>query len=105
MSANNQKKNIDWMKTIQFAIFCIACVGGIIIWYYGQQSQYSEQLETKYVTKAELQLVQQELNSVDKSVKKMDQDISEKLNKMEQTNREIVDLITDIRLTLARITD
>jgi hypothetical protein len=94
MTTNRPKKTADWhnwMRLTQFIIFCVSCVAAVIIWHYSLQSQQSEMLETKYVTKTELALIEQKLNSVETS-----------LNKLEKTNREVVNLITDIRLALAR---
>ena len=47
MTTNRQKKSIDWMRVTQFIIFCICCIGGMFLWYYGQQSRLSETLEAK----------------------------------------------------------
>ena len=105
MTTNRQKKSIDWMRLTQFIIFCVCCVGGVFLWYYGQQSKLSETLEAKYVTKTEILLIEQKLDVLENSLQEFKNDFSNKLDSMEDTNNEVVDLITDIRLTLARISN
>jgi len=105
MTTNRQKKSIDWMRLTQFIIFCVCCVGGMFLWYYGQQAQLSEAFEAKYVTKTEILLIEQKLDVLENSLQEFKNDFSNKLDSMEDTNNEVVDLITDIRLTLARISN
>ena len=105
MTTNRQKKTIDWMRLTQFIIFCVSCVGAMFLWYYGQQADLSESLEAKYVTKTEIRLIEQKLDVLERSLQEFKNDFSNKLDSMEDTNNEVVDLITDIRLTLARISN
>ena len=102
METKSTKKN-DWQPMIKLAIFCITCVLSITIWYFGHHEDISQKIESKYVTKTELELVIQKLDSVENSLKEVKKEFTDKLNALEDTNNEIADLITDIRLTLAGI--
>jgi len=73
------------------------------IWYFGHHADINEKIESKYVTKTQLELVSQKLDSVEISLKEIKTEFTGKLNALEATNNEIADLITDIRLTLAGI--
>jgi gamma-glutamylcysteine synthetase len=86
MDTKSTKKN-DPYSMMKFTMFCVTCV----------------LTESKYVTKTELELVTQKLDSVENSSKDMKTEFTDKLNALEDTNNEIADLITDIRLTLAGI--
>jgi len=96
-------KNNDLYSTIKLAVFCATCVLSIVIWYFGHHEDLTEKIELKYVTKTELELVAQKLDSVENSLKEIKMEFTGKLNELEETNNEIADLITDIRLTLAGI--
>jgi hypothetical protein len=102
MAANRTKNSYDWMRITQFIIFCASCIIAVIFWYYAQQERTSEKIEGRYATKTELQLIDQKLDSVETSLKEMKIEFSDKLKDMENTNNTIIDLVTDIRLTLAR---
>ena len=102
MDTKSTKKN-DPYSMMKFAIFCVTCVLSITIWYFGHQDDITEKIESKYVTKIELELVAQKLDSVENSLKDIKKEFTDKLNALEETNNEIADLITDIRLTLAGI--
>ena len=88
---------------LKFAALCITCVLSMTIWYFGHHADINEKIELKYVTKTELELVTQKLDSVENSLKDIKMEFTGKLNALEETNNEIADLITDIRLTLAGI--
>ena len=88
---------------IKLSVFCVTCVLSVIIWYFGHHENINEKIELKYVTKTELELVVQKLDSVENSLKEVKKEFTDKLNELEETNNEIADLITDIRLTLAGI--
>ena len=60
-------------------------------------------MEYANIQKTELELVVQKLDSVEDSLKEIKIEFTGKLNELEETNNEIADLITDIRLTLAGI--
>jgi len=96
-------KNNDLYSTIKLAVFCATCVLSIVIWYFGHHEDLTEKIELKYVTKTELELVAQKLDSVEDSLKEIKIEFTGKLNELEETNNEIADLLTDIRLTLAGI--
>ena len=93
----------DWLRLTQFAIFCISCVLAIVLWYFAQQGAMSDSIEKKYVSKTELQIVAQRMGMLETTIKEMKGDFSQKLMKVEESNEEILDLVTDIRLSLAGI--
>jgi len=102
MDTKSTKKN-DPYSMMKFTMFCVTCVLTVTIWYFGHQDDITEKIESKYVTKIELELVTQKLDSVEDSLKDIKKEFTDKLNALEETNNEIADLITDIRLTLAGI--
>lgn len=101
MDTNNQKKPLDWMKLAQFVIFSISCVAAIIIWFYAQQDDTTDRIAANYVSKYELQLIQKEVEILRLELRDFKTSFSNQINKMESANDSILDLITDIRLTLA----
>jgi hypothetical protein len=102
MPTNRIKNSTNWMRITQFVVFCISCVLAVVIWYYSQQEKTTNIVANTYVSKTELELVKQKLDSVEENLKEMKQEFSEKLVKVEETNDAIIELVTDIRLTLAR---
>lgn len=101
MATNRNKNPFDWMKTVQFIIFCLSCVVGVVMWYYAQQDQLQQELADRYVSKYEQQLLIQRLDNLEDTIRNFKVDVGSRIQKMESTNEEIIDLITDIRLTLA----
>ena len=101
MDGKSLKKN-DWMTTLQIAAICVSVTISATLWYFSQQNTMVEKIESKYVSKVELELISQKLNSAETSLKELKSDFTDKLKMLEETNNEIVELITDIRLTLAR---
>tara|TARA_Y100000034_G_scaffold99182_1_gene121736 strand:- start:376 stop:690 length:315 start_codon:yes stop_codon:yes gene_type:complete len=99
----SKKSGTDWMRNAQFAIFCISCIVGVMLWYFAQQNSLSDRINVTYVSKTELQLVNQRLEVLEESIKNLKNDFNYRLQKMEDTNNEIIDLVTDIRLTLASL--
>ena len=91
------------MRNAQFAIFCISCIVGVMLWYFAQQNSLSDRINVTYVSKTELQLVNQRLEVLEESIKNLKNDFNYRLQNMEDTNNEIIDLVTDIRLTLASL--
>jgi len=71
------------------------------MWYYSQQNQLQQNLADKYVSKYEQQLLIQRLDNLEDTIRNFKVDVGQRIEKMESTNEEIIDLITDIRLTLA----
>jgi len=96
------KNSNDWMRISQFIIFGVTCVVAVIVWYYSQQSQIESEIASKYVSKTELMLIVQKISSLEASTNAFKDDMSEKLDDIEATNDELIKLITDIRLTMAR---
>jgi len=103
MTANGTKKSVDWVNIAKFIIFFATCLASVFIWYYSQQANISNDIALTYVSKTELQLVIQKLDILEDSLKEFKNDFSSQLNSLENTNNEIAGLVTDIRLTLARI--
>ncbi len=101
MATNRNKNPFDWMKTTQFIIFCLSCVIGVVMWYYTSQDQLQQNMADKYVSKYEQQLLIQRIDNLEDTIRNFKVDVGNRIEKMESTNEEIIDLITDIRLTLA----
>ena len=101
MTTNRNKNPFDWMKTTQFIIFCLSCVIGVVMWYYTSQDQLQQNMADKYVSKYEQQLLIQRIDNLEDTIRNFKVDVGQRIEKMESTNAEIIDLITDIRLTLA----
>jgi hypothetical protein len=74
-----------------------------MLWYFAQQNSLSDRINVTYVSKTELQLVNQRLEVLEDSIKNLKNDFNYRLQKMEDTNNEIISLVTDIRLTLASL--
>ena len=89
------------MKTTQFIIFCLSCVIGVVMWYYTSQDKLEQNMADKYVSKYEQQLLIQRIGNLEDTIRNFKVDVGNRIEKMESTNEEIIDLITDIRLTLA----
>tara|TARA_R100001510_G_C7520604_1_gene116268 strand:- start:19 stop:339 length:321 start_codon:yes stop_codon:yes gene_type:complete len=101
MSTNNPKNSLDWMKTTQFVIFCISCIAGVVIWFFAQQDKTSYEISQNYATKFEMQLMQKELEILNLEMRDFKLNFNSQIAKMEEANDSILELITDIRLTLA----
>ena len=101
MSTNNPKNSLDWMKTTQFVIFCISCIAGVIIWFFAQQDKTTYEISQNYATKFEMQLMQKELEILKLEMRDFKLNFNSQISKMEESNDSILELITDIRLTLA----
>ena len=71
------------------------------MWYYAQQDKLERDLADKYVSKYEQQLLTQRIDNLEDTIRNFKIDVGSRISKMERTNEEIIDLITDIRLTLA----
>ena len=92
---------MDWMKTTQFVIFCVSCVAAVVIWFYAQQDKTSMQILQNYATKFEMQLIQKEIEILKLEMRDFKSNFNTQINKMEEANDSILELVTDIRLTLA----
>ena len=92
---------MDWMKTTQFVIFCVSCVAAVVIWFYAQQDKTSMQISQNYATKFEMQLIQKEIEILKLEMRDFKSNFNTQINKMEDANDSILELITDIRLTMA----
>ena len=104
MGSNSPKKDkfpMDWMKLTQFIIFCVSCIAGVMIWFFAQQDKTSIQISQNYVTKYEMQLIQKEVEILKLELRDFKSNFTTQIDKMEEANDSILELITDIRLTLA----
>jgi len=101
MATNRNKNPFDWMKTTQFIIFCLSCVIGVVMWYYTSQDKLEQNMADKYVSKYEQQLLIQRIDNLEDTIRNFKVDVGQRIEKMESTNEDIIELITDIRLTLA----
>ena len=89
------------MKTTQFVIFCISCVAAVVIWFFAQQDKASLQISQNYATKFEMQLIQKEIEILKLEMRDFKTNFNTQIDKMEEANDSIVNLITEIRLTMA----
>jgi hypothetical protein len=101
METKNQKKPLEWMKITQFVIFCISCIAGVMIWFFAQQDKTTYEISQNYATKFEVQLMQKELEILKLEMRDFKLNFNSQIAKMEDSNDSILELITDIRLTLA----
>ena len=101
MTTNDQKKPLNWIKLAQFIIFSISCLVGVMIWFFAQQDKTSYEISQNYVSKFELQLIQKEVEIINLELRDFKTNFSAQIDKMEASNDSILELITDIRLTLA----
>ena len=101
METKNQKKPLEWMKITQFVIFCISCIAGVMIWFFAQQDKTTYEISQNYATKFEMQLMQKELEILKLEMRDFKLNFNSQIAKREDSNDSILELITDIRLTLA----
>ena len=73
------------------------------MWYYASQDQLQQNMADRYVTKYEQQLLIQKIDNLEDTIGNFKIDVGQRIEKIESTNEEIIDLITDVRLTLASI--
>mgnify|MGYP007004761689 FL=1 len=72
-----------------------------MIWFFAQQDKTSYEISQNYVSKFELQLIQKEVEIINLELRDFKNNFSAQIDKMESSNDSILELITDIRLTLA----
>ena len=101
MSTKTPEKTHEWMKISKFIIFCISCVAAVVIWLFAQQDKTSYEISQNYVSKYELRLLEREVEILRLELRDFKSSFNSKLDKMESSNDAILNLITDIRLTLA----
>ena len=92
---------MDWMKITQFVIFCVSCVAAVIILFYDQQDKTNYEISQNYATKFEIQLIQKEVEILKLEMRDFKANCNSQIAKMEEANDSILELITDIRLTMA----
>ena len=71
------------------------------MWYYTSQDKLEQNMADKYVSKYEQQLLIQRIDNLEDTIRNFKVDVGQRIEKMESTNEDIIELITDIRLTLA----
>jgi len=101
MSTNNPKISLEWMKIAKFIIFCASCIAAVMIWFFAQQDKTSYEISQNYVNKYEMHLVQKEIEILKLEMRDFKLNFNNQIAKMEDSNDSILELITDIRLTLA----
>ena len=74
---------------------------GVVMWYYTSQDKLEQNMADKYVSKYEQQLLIQRIDNLEDTIRNFKVDVGQRIEKMESTNEDIIELITDIRLTLA----
>jgi hypothetical protein len=92
---------MDWMKTTQFVIFCVSCIAAVMIWFFAQQDKTNYEIAQNYVSKYELRLIQKEVEILKLEMRDFKTNFNTQIAKMEEANDSILELITDIRLTMA----
>ena len=101
MSTNNPKISSDWLKLAKFVILCVSCVATVMIWFFAQQDKTNYEIAQNYVSKYELQLIQKEVEILKLEMRDFKSNFNTQIAKMETANDSILELITDIRLTMA----
>tara|TARA_R100000008_G_C3512753_1_gene129692 strand:+ start:107 stop:427 length:321 start_codon:yes stop_codon:yes gene_type:complete len=101
MSTNNPKNSSDWIKLGKFIILCISCVTAVMIWFFAQQDKESYKIAQNYASKFEIQLIQKEVEILKLEMRDFKANFNSQISKMEEANDSILELITDIRLTMA----
>ena len=89
------------MKIAKFIIFCASCIAAVMIWFFAQQDKTSYEISQNYVNKYEMHLVQKEIEILKLEMRDFKLNFNNQIAKMEDSNDSILELITDIRLTLA----
>ena len=89
------------MNIIKFVLFCISCIAAVMIWFFAQQDKTSYEISQNYVNKYEMHLVQKEIEILKLEMRDFKLNFNNQIAKMEEANDSILELITDIRLTLA----
>ena len=101
METKNQKNPLEWMKIAKFIIFCMSCIAAVMIWFFAQQDKANYDISQNYVNKYEMHLVQKEIEILKLEMRDFKLNFNNQIAKMEEANDSILELITDIRLTLA----
>ena len=101
MSTNNPKNSLDWMNLTKFIIFCVSCVAAVMIWFFAQQDKISNEISQNYASKFEIQLIQKDVEILKLEMRDFKSNFNTQIAKMEEANDSILELITDIRLTMA----
>tara|TARA_R110000782_G_scaffold259160_1_gene349398 strand:- start:586 stop:909 length:324 start_codon:yes stop_codon:yes gene_type:complete len=101
MTGNNQKKPLQWIKIAQFVMFAVSCIAGVMIWFYAQQDRVSDRMAENYVSKYELRLLEKDVEIMKLELRDFKNLFNTRLEKLDNANDAILEMITDVRLTLA----
>ena len=72
-----------------------------MIWFFAQQDKTNYEIAQNYVSKYELRLIQKEVEILKLEMRDFKTNFNTQIAKMEEANDSILELITDIRLTMA----
>lgn len=120
-SVSNAKT--DWLKWLQFGITIIALIGSALAYYVSQREKTDERyarktdleevskrvlttdgLETKFVTKTDLRLIEQRMAALERSVDELSRSVHEELKRVRDTTDRALGVINQIQIDLARLT-
>ena len=115
----------DWLK---FIVSMVSVIAGVVIWFYSQIGAIEDDVKVNYVskeihtekiatitekltalstasvTKADLALLKQQVDSLQRSFDSYVKQEGESWAAVKKSSKEIRDLVTQIQLTLARLT-
>ena len=72
-----------------------------MIWFFAHQDKVSDEISQNYASKFEIQLIQKEVEILKLEMRDFKSNFNIQIAKMEEANDSILELITDIRLTMA----
>jgi len=72
-----------------------------MIWFFAQQDKTEYKIAQNYASKFEIQLIQKEVEILKLEMRDFKSNFNTQIAKMEEANDSILELITDIRLTMA----
>lgn len=124
--SNGSAKSIrEWVK---FIVSMVSVIAGVVIWFYTQIGAIEDDVKANYVSKemhttqlavvtkdlttltassvskADLALVKQQVDSLQRSFNSYVKQEGESWTAVKKSSKEIRDLVTQIQLTLARLT-
>jgi hypothetical protein len=76
-------------------------VAAVMIWFFAQQDKVANEISQNYASKFEIQLIQKEVEILSLEMRDFKSNFNTQIAKMEEANDSILELITDIRLTMA----
>ena len=82
-------------------MFAVSCIAGVMIWFYAQQDRVSDRMAENYVSKYELRLLEKDVEIMKLELRDFKNLFNTRLEKLDNANDAILEMITDVRLTLA----